>query len=200
MDMRERAEFWNGRHTAQDLQHLSGSDPSVVIAEHRLSDFLGESYKIVLDVGVGTGGMTQYLHDEGHWVWAVDISVVALSKAIARGASDTFLFPSEMERIPSNAVDVAIAHLVTMHNDDETVLLLLTHVIRSLKIGGVASIQNAYWPQSEGGSELTYWRSPASFDALVAKAGGRAVSRATFGPKDQRIMYEMVHVMRGAPC
>ena len=115
---------------------LSSSDPQTVLEAHGVYVYPGDR---VLDIGVGIGDMAKHLHQCGCEVDALDI-VESARDAVDQYVKEFYITPTALVR---STYDLAISNLVTQHITDSELAKQVSHVFRSLKPGGVLSMQCA---------------------------------------------------------
>jgi len=127
--------FWNAGHSRVGDSGNYVTDLSVdeLCKWHNLQPPVG---KIILDIGVGYGGLATEL-SKNNCVYGADISDLALSR-IESICSGTF-WTQGIRNIPP--VDLAIAHLVFQHNPENEVSRIINDV--NLKDDGIFSFQIA---------------------------------------------------------
>jgi SAM-dependent methyltransferase len=167
MDAAKAMDWWNHEHCERPLKWLGDTAPDVVFRTHGLSerDLAGLS---VLDIGVGTGRMSDRLRGLGCEVTSVDIA----PEALARSSAQKKLLTWNLRE--AKPVDVAIIHLVFQHCEDDEVLRLLRE--SPLAFDGYISAQ---WGIRVGAAEdqerKLILRSEAEAVSLIAESGMRAI-------------------------
>ena len=138
-DIRNR-EAWNACHRAQHEGALSGSDAEEVLRHHRIADMIRPGL-VVLDIGVGLGGMSRYLHSRGCIVDALDVADVA--EKTVRAYVSRFYVAADIETLTANTYDLAISMIVAQHMCERNLREQIKHVGRALKPGGLFSLHLA---------------------------------------------------------
>lgn len=118
-------EFWESVHSASDTVWLCKSNPALVLKRHDFEPIEGQ---VVLDHGVGNGGMAKLLTSRGCEVVSCDIAQV-----------DGCIQPSEIRK--HGPYDRVISHLVAQHMEDEELIEFVRSI--ELKKGGIATVQVA---------------------------------------------------------
>ncbi len=131
---------WDAAHEAHHHGALSGSDPQDVFRNHRIVDCIRPGL-VVLDIGVGLGGMSKHLHSVGCTVDALDVSEVA--ESAVRPYVRRFYLARNIECLPSGEYDLAISQLVAQHMCERNLRIQIREVFRSLKPGGLFSLHLA---------------------------------------------------------
>lgn len=133
-------QFWEDNHIHNNPYWLSNSTPIDVLTLHNIN--YNVTGKKILDIGVGTGRMSQYLFSNKNKVFSSDISEVALNnvKDIAIPYHTTKL--KDIEK-----VDIAICHLVFQHCTNQEVQRIINDV--NLNDDGFFSFQFAFLRENE---------------------------------------------------
>ena len=118
----------------------------------------------ILDVGVGLGLMVEYLCDLGKRTAALDVSQSALNRA-KHWTSNCYRDASDL---PTNTFSLIMHHLVAQHMHDDALRLQIVHLIRSLRDGGVPTIDQSLELQASGGVT----RTPEEMCSLIVDVGG----------------------------
>lgn len=173
--------FWETVHISDDRYWLTGSSPSEVLQLHGVEV---EPKQVVVDLGVGTGGMTQYLTDRGCVVVAVDISLRALEKVFGK-AVEVYL-SEDLEDLRGEFADWVICHLVLQHCEPAEVERLLCESRRLLRPTGRASFQ---WASVENNNaqisrddqtrmeaRQLVFHTPEFMEAALGKAGFKHIT------------------------
>ena len=139
IDRRNR-EAWDKSHAAHHPGALSGSGAEEVLQHHRISHLVRPGL-VVLDIGVGLGGMSKYLSEQRCVVDALDVSAVA-RETVAAYVRDFYL-AEEIESLPANEYDLAISMIVSQHMCERNLRRQVREVFRSLKPGGTFALHLA---------------------------------------------------------
>jgi len=139
IDSRNR-EAWNAAHRAHHEGALSGSDPQGVLRHHGLEEAVRPGLT-VLDIGVGLGGMSQYLHGRECVVDALDVADAA--EETVRPYVRRFYLAQDIDTLPSDEYDLAISMIVAQHMSERNLRRQIKHVFRALKPGGMFSLHLA---------------------------------------------------------
>jgi SAM-dependent methyltransferase len=158
--------FWEEQHLANEITALTYTPPEAVLQLHALD--IPSTTIDVLDIGVGNGDMSRYLADRFHRVHCLDVCHAALEKVDVRASRHLVRLDP-----PPPPVDLAVAHLVAQHNDDEDMAATLRRV--RLKSGGRISVQFLDGNIVEPGIPL-YSRSDGESAALIEASGFTVVS------------------------
>jgi 2-polyprenyl-3-methyl-5-hydroxy-6-metoxy-1,4-benzoquinol methylase len=136
-------DFWEESHIFQSELWLTGTDPGWLFDYHDINDVLSSKQpKLkILNVGVGKGTCTKALYDTGHEIYALDISETALEN-ISKYVEKSYLASSPSD-LPTEYFDLVIHHLVSQHMSILDLREQSKHLARSLKIGGILSMQTA---------------------------------------------------------
>jgi SAM-dependent methyltransferase len=126
---------WNAWHEKGDVE---STDPQAVMNIHAVNL---SADSVFLDVGVGVGMMARYAVGRGAVVDALDIADAA--RAHVDGIVRRFYLASEIDGLPTTEYSLALAHLVAQHMMDDDLTRQIDQVYRSLRFGGVYSIQFA---------------------------------------------------------
>lgn len=131
---------WNAAHAVHHEGALSGSDPKEVLDHHRIAGHVRPGI-VVLDIGIGQGGMAKHLVSQGCTVDSLDVSDEA-AKTVA-GTSRGFYLADDIDTLPSGEYDMAISHLVAQHMCERNLRKQIANVFRALKPGGMFSLHLA---------------------------------------------------------
>lgn len=159
--------FWDDKHLRQDNYWLTKSTPSEVLATHCIEI---PKNKTVMDIGVGTGDMADFLFQYRNNVVCVDISPTALNRV--KNIALTYL-TKDLAKAP--AVDLAIAHLVFQHCSDETIIFILNNI--KLISEGIISFQSCE-EIGLGHSEypMLFFRSLKAWEQLINQTNKKIYS------------------------
>jgi predicted TPR repeat methyltransferase len=126
--------FWETKHDSNDIWWISGTRFKIMLEQHNLSpdDFKN---KKILEIGVGTGSMSEVLPNYSSEIYCCDISQTALDN-VKQYATQTFL-TEKLKDIPP--VDLAFSHLVFQHCTDKEILRIINEV--NLTDNGVFSFE-----------------------------------------------------------
>jgi len=138
--MTHSTEHWAHAHRWQNLHWLADTAPTEVLEKHQADQFLVSPGR-VMDIGVGTGKMAEYLASAGHRVHCVDIVEEAFENC--KPHCDVFSDVAALRTLKPMLTDVAICHLVAQYCDDQALLQLLEGVFRHLRDDGVLTLQFA---------------------------------------------------------
>lgn len=145
-------QFWEESHKAQAHLWLTGSVPDEVVERLGLLDSLHQAISSgasVLDVGVGEGQMGAHLRKLGAIADALDISEAGLAR-VSKFYRETF---SDSSLLKPNQYSVILHHLVAQHMSHDSLTTQLTHLLDSLRVGGVLGIQYSSDRNSEEGPD-----------------------------------------------
>jgi len=169
--------FWNDKHQYQSRQWLTGSTLNLIHKFYGIDTKSWQGLKI-LEIGVGTGIVTEYLAGLASELYCADISTVALNN-VTKHAQKTFLSKDIAQTPP---VDVVLCHLVLVHCEDTEVHRLLSEI--NLAIGGKIYCQFSCLKQpdavetapSPAKEQLTqagphFFRDPADIERLITRSG-----------------------------
>jgi len=134
-------EFWDICHTQNSTMMLSGNSATQTIQNLRIEPFIKPGTRL-LNIGVGTGACTQDYLKMGCQVFALDASKTALDKV--RPLVHTCYLADNLNDLPLQIFDLAIAHLVAQHMEDDDLCRNLKAVIASLVTEGMYAIQFTY--------------------------------------------------------
>lgn len=137
-------DYWQEQHNTQNRRFLTGTTLNRVMSLHNLSEQLSEP-RWILNIGVGEGHCSKALQQAGHIVAALDVSAVALVNV----AKFTVALYDDPVGLPDSEYDVAICHLVVQHMTDVDVIVMIRNALRSLKQGGILSVQYASPPEGK---------------------------------------------------
>jgi len=130
-------DFWEEKHKEDNITYLSGVHGPLTLERLHIPNNL-KGLK-VLEVGVGLGHCTKYLHEHAAEVNCIDISETAL-KRVKSFCTLQFL-STQLTQLPDNCYNLAISHLVAQHMNDRDLQEQLKHVIRSLSNTGIFAMQ-----------------------------------------------------------
>jgi len=133
--------FWQEQHKNKNEYWLSGTNNAEYILDlHKIDRNISNNK--ILDIGVGLGHLSKYLHSKHNTIMCADISQVALDNV--NDIASTYL-TSELSRI--EPVDIAICNLVFQHCDDNEIQRILKDV--QLKDSGFFTFQFAFLREGE---------------------------------------------------
>ena len=136
---------------ATDYERYVASDPIV-------KEYLNDTQnKVVLDIGVGVGRMTESLAGKFNQVYGIDISPLMLETAHKRLAGLTNIFLSEtvgnVIPYPDNQFDFIFSYLVFKHfPDTQLIKEYFCEIGRTLRPAGLAKVQ------VRTGPSLHFWQ------------------------------------------
>jgi len=141
-------ERWNRVHEARHLGTITDKDPGAlsgssaesVLEYHQVADLICPGL-IVLDIGVGMGNMSRYLHSCLCHVDAMDVADKA--ETTVQGYVHRFYPVRDIQSLSANKYDLAISMIVAQHMSDENLRQQISHVFRALKPGGIFSLHLA---------------------------------------------------------
>jgi len=99
-----------------------------------------EEASTVLEVGVGRATAIKQMSLDKKEIYAIDISDTALNKV---SALTKIYNVGEIEKLPSNSIDLAFSFLVAQHINDEMFTHHLTHILPALKKDGIFCLHYA---------------------------------------------------------
>lgn len=173
---KEKEIFWNNAHSNQLEYYINSSNSNDILNYHNLNKNISD--KLILDIGIGLGYLTEYL-SKNNKVISVDISDVALKK-VKDFAYKTYN-TSELSKI--EPVNLAICNLVFQHCDDEEIERIIREI--QLKDDGIFSFQFAFLRENEEPNDFVkeliknkthYFRSLEKIKEFVEKCGKKIVS------------------------
>jgi len=173
---KEKEIFWNNAHSNELNYWINSSNSNDILNYHNFNQNISD--KLILDLGIGLGYLTEYL-SKNNKVISVDISDVALEK-VKEFAYKTYN-TSELSKI--EPVDLAICNLVFQHCDDEEVERIIREI--QLKDDGIFSFQFAFLRENEEPNDFVkeliknkthYFRSFEKIKEFVNKCGKKIVS------------------------
>jgi len=133
--------FWQEQHKNKNEYWLSGTNNAEYILDlHNIDRNI--SNNTILDIGVGMGHLSRYLHSKNNTMFCSDISQIALDNV--NNIATTYL-TYELSRI--EPVDIAICNLVFQHCDDNEIQRILKDV--QLKDSGFFTFQFAFLREGE---------------------------------------------------
>jgi len=156
---------WERAHQAKSAGALSGSDPRDVLRQHCLQEIRPGT--VVLDIGVGLGGMSEQLHKMGCVVDALDVAPTA-GETVREWTRNFYLAPN-IETLSTGEYDFAISQIVSQHMHEAELMEQVTHVFRAIKPHGVFSLHMA------GSSDEK--RTPNNLTGLIPKGMDGAMCR-----------------------
>lgn len=168
--------FWNNAHSNKLEYWINSSCSNDILNYHNFNKNISD--KLILDLGIGLGYLTEYL-SKNNKVISVDISDVALKK-VKDFAYKTYN-TSELSKI--EPVDLAICNLVFQHCDDEEIERIIREI--QLKDDGIFSFQFAFLRENEEPNDFVkeliknkthYFRSLEKIKKFVKKCGKKIVS------------------------
>jgi len=136
----ENCRRWNAAHKVHHPDALSGSDPIEVLEHHRVSHLIRPGL-IVLDIGVGLGGMSRHLHACDCVVDALDAA--DLAEQVIHSYIRRFYLAEQISELPSLEYDLAVSQLVAQHMCERNLRDQIFHVGRSLRLEGIFSLHLA---------------------------------------------------------
>jgi len=145
---RDGRERWNRVHEAyqsgalpvSDPGALSGSPAVEVLSHHGVAEMICPGL-VVLDIGVGLGGMSKYLQESLCIVDALDVADAA-EKTVASCARK-FYAARDIADLPEDEYDLALSMIVSQHMCDADLRKQVKYVVRALKPGGLFSLHLA---------------------------------------------------------
>lgn len=133
--------FWQEQHKTKNEYWLSGTNNAEYILDlHKIDRNINNNK--ILDIGVGMGHLSRYLHSKKNTMFCSDISQIALDNL--NDIASTYL-TSDLSRI--EPVDIAICNLVFQHCDDNEIQRILKDV--QLKDSGFFTFQFAFLREGE---------------------------------------------------
>ena len=110
-----------------------------------LNDMMIDSRKSILDIGCGTGRMTEFMAKDFEQVYGVDISETMIKEGRERliGLSNVRLYETDGNTfpLPDNSIDIAFSYIVFQHiKTKEMVESNFRDVYRVLKKGGLFKV------------------------------------------------------------
>jgi len=163
MDTTLAKEFWGRKHRDPFGVWLTGS---TLIDYQTYHDIPTVKDQVVLEIGVGEGIATHQIAEQAEKVYAVDIVVEALERV--RRISTTALVEG-FYQLQENSIDIAVAHFVFQHCEDDMILYLMTHTLRCLKPTGNFYFQYAFNQRTR---PFLIHRKPEKMANMVHKCGG----------------------------
>jgi hypothetical protein len=173
--------YWEEVH---QKGHAACSSPGEVLRDHNLSAYLDGPNKQIMEIGIGDGSLVRHFA-QYHKVTAVDIAPSALTQVADVSAG---VLTGDMEALPGGFYNLAIAHLVLQHCEDDMVKHIVKQTLRVLKRSGAFSFQFAFlaWGDKlmpDGGwygdrglvGKYLFFRTPHEMKAIVEEAGGEVV-------------------------
>ena len=171
--------FWDVCHNKDVVVSLSGCGYDETIDFLKVRDRIVPGHN-VLEVGVGLGYVTKGLYENKLSVSALDISDVAL-KRVKNYCESTYLV-DDVEKLPSDYFDIIICNNVVQHVRTDLLIKELNNLIRSLKLGGVFSVEfvssigledNGQAPSYDEIVGGGLCRTPKFLAGLIETAGGK---------------------------
>jgi 2-polyprenyl-3-methyl-5-hydroxy-6-metoxy-1,4-benzoquinol methylase len=133
--------FWEEKHKYNDVYWISGTnDAHYILDLHKISRNISEL--TILDIGIGAGHLSRYLHNNKNNIICCDISKNALENV--KSFAKTYL-TNELNM--AEPVDLAICNLVFQHCNDNEVQRILNDV--NLKDTGYFTFQFAFLRDNE---------------------------------------------------
>lgn len=134
--MSEIKDFWNDVHKRQDTLSLTGSDGPTELGslEIKPEAIVG---KTILVIGVGVCEPTRFYQQNGSFVYALDISPIALENVKPYTLGQF----SPEDNLPENTFDYVLSNNVCIHMSHVDFEIQLQKVIQSLKNDGVYALQ-----------------------------------------------------------
>ncbi len=180
--------FWDEQHEAKTFW-IGGVAPEVALMAYGIDWRYGAPER-VMDIGIGNGQMIQYLLGVSQRVTAVDVSTIALARAMQLGARAS----ESCHLSGAEPVDAAFCTLVMQHVDDNEVLRIINDV--PLNRGGTLYVQFATSvdvPKTrrmseELGASMSeldrhfYFRTRHEVEALLALSSKRLVGQVWANP------------------
>ncbi len=169
-------DFWNNAHSKKLNYWINSSNSNDILNYHNFNQNISD--KLILDLGIGLGYLTEYL-SKNNKVISVDISDVALKK-VKNIAYKTY---NTSELLKIEPVDLAICNLVFQHCDDEEIERIIREI--QLKDDGIFSFQFAFLRENEEPNDFVkeliknkthYFRSLEKIKEFVNKCGKKIVS------------------------
>jgi len=172
-------DHWQSCHLNNKEVYLTGTSLKQYLEFFDIHVEYEKSHKI-LEIGIGLTKATNNIFEDGKEIYAADLSIAALNKV--SHFAHTFQL-SELNKLPPNSIDVAISFLVAQHITDKMLVYHLTHVLPSLKEGGIFCLQYLakHGPHQhsdqgeriqEGGGVM---RNPSEVERIVTSTGGTIV-------------------------
>lgn len=161
---------WNGVHVIRHDGALSGSPALEVLNHHRISRVW--SREKILDIGVGLGGMAEYLHSQDCVVDCLDVADEA--EKTVRPFCRRFYLAENIETLPSDEYDLAISMLVAQHMCERNLRRQIREVYRSLKPGAMYSLHLA--GAMEDGKNNLAGEIPSGMDGAMCRTPDYALA------------------------
>lgn len=139
IDTRNRIS-WNAAHAAHHEGALSGSLPEEVLSHHQIS-YIIHPRLVILDIGVGLGGMSEYLHSQKCTVDALDVADEA--EQTVKQFIRRFYVAENIQNLPMKEYDLALSMIVAQHMCERNLRKQIYYVFRSLKPNGLFSLHLA---------------------------------------------------------
>ena len=196
--------FWDYQYKKENKDILANTSGEEIWRRLELQPYIKAGVH-VLEIGIGLGRNVKDMTEKQMNVYACDISQTALDR-VSSSVKGSYL-SRDLDKIPSEAFDLAVSFLVTQHIDEEDLRVQLKEVIRALKPTGIFAMQFAYLltprcykvqiielMQSGG----VCW-SLGEMDKLVHESGGCIVhaKRLETFPRWNSGWYG-IHIMRGS--
>jgi SAM-dependent methyltransferase len=115
--------FWEEKHARSDSDWLTGTDIQKLMKYYDIT-FNDLDDKVILEIGVGLGHCARAFKARAKKLFCCDISQTALDHV--KEYADQLFLSKDLKNSPP--VDIAIAHLVLLHCDDEETLRIINDV------------------------------------------------------------------------
>lgn len=105
---------------------------------------VSKNYKFILDVGSGTGNLSERLSSQGFFVTSLDYSFEGLQKHIQKNANAKVIQHDLINKMPfkDNSFDVIVSNNVLYTFSKEDQKIIIKDMFRVLKNGGLIVVSN----------------------------------------------------------
>jgi len=173
--------FWEGKHTEEDMSWLTVSNLGHYLLFFDLKGAEIETHR-VLEIGVGLCVATAHLKKLVGDLWTVDVAPSAIRRARGIVKKNQSLHVEQALELPAGYFDVAFSYAVVQHLGDVELEHQLDYVLRALTPEGIFAVQfltekgTSDGMRTKGGVSIS--RTPAYFQQIVEGVHGKVIKMA----------------------